>query len=227
MVLTCVSCYVAGTGPDSLFGSRKLESHAFNTLNGNLGEANRVFGLLQCADRYLAYEGADRDLQWFSFYVRARREGDNIVCTYGSSTMKVNTNGKTFSEPGAVYKVSGERGLVFHCISETSWIVESKYIESELEITSSEPLRMEYSWKGGGTEISVRDETLRAEYTYDISFFWDYKDNPISYHISSYRYTNMISTGSFHYSVEHDGRQIDWLNSTFSGDSTNTTTSRD
>lgn len=227
MVLTCVSCYVAGYDPEYVFGPRNLESHAFSTLNSNLGDANKIFCLLQSADRYLAYEGKDRDLQWFAAYGRASKSGNRIVCRYGSSNLTVDTNGKTFSEPGAVYKVTGERELVYRCISETSWIVESKYIESELEITSSEPLRLEYAWKGSGAETGDKDESLQAEYSYDINFCWNYKDNPLDYTLSVYRYSDVISRGSFHYSVERAGKQIDWLNSIFDGRNTNTTTSRD
>lgn len=226
MVLTCVSCYVAGYDADYLYSSRKLEDHALGTLNNNLCKANKVFCLLQCADMYLAYDGEDRDLQWFAEYVYASREGNRIVCKYGSSTMTVYTNGKTFSEPGAIYKVGGDDGLVFQCISETAWIVESRYMQAELEITSSEILRLEYTWKGSGTEPGVNDDKLIAKYNFDIGFYWYYRNNPVDLYISWLQSKDMISSGRFHYTVEHDGKEIDWLDCTLTGRNISMTTSR-
>lgn len=218
----CLSCELNGGKTDYYFGSQYLLDYGFNTLNLNLGEANRMFGIMQCADKFLSYKESDRALQWFSKYVYATEQNGIIKIKSAAGEMIVITNGLGFNTPGAVYEVDG---YIFCCTSEGVWSVENKNMSSDLEIMASEPVGLLYRWTGTGNDTGKSKET-RADYDFDIIFNWDYSVNPATQDYTKYSNYDGIR-GFYNLSISRNGEEVDWVHCNFMGSNTTTRTSRD
>lgn len=220
--LCCLSCELRGGHPDYYFGPEYLKSYAWDVMNRNPGDANRIFGTLQCAEKYLSYTEKDRELQWFSKYVSASKSNDviKIKPKYSDKEMLVITNGLGLNEPGSVYEVNG---YTFTCTAEGEWTVEKENMSSELGILGEEATELIYRWAGEGLEKG-KTKDLRADYEFDIIFDWNYKDNPSSLSFDNY---DNSKTGYFHVMISRQGEETDWVHCYIDDKGVKITTSRD
>ncbi len=201
-----MSCNL-GSRIDVYFSSYYLREYAQSTMDYNLGEADSIFGILQCADRFLSYTEEDRELQWFSRYVHAAKKGGIIEIRSNGLEMAVITNNLGFNEPGAEYEVDG---YTFQCTSEKTWTVKNGAMTSELEVLSSEPLGMLYRWTGSGSQQSESKDTL-ASYKFDFIFDWKYLDDPTNY------FMEKTQRGHYDFSIFYNGEAADWVECDISG----------
>lgn len=220
--LCCFSCELRGGYPDYYFGPEYLKSYAWDVMDRNLGDANRIFGTLQCADMYLSYIGKDRELQWFSKYVSASKSNDviKIKPKYSDKEMLVITNGLGLNEPGAVYEVNG---YTFLCTSEGTWTVEKGEMSSELEILSAEDTGLNYRWTGEGLETG-KSKDLRADYDFNMILDWNFQDNPVNY---AFTWDKYGKTGYFHVTISRQEKETDWVECYIDDKSVKISTSRD
>lgn len=220
MVLCCLSCKIEGGNPEYYFGAQYLTAYTWDAMENSLGEANRTFGILQCAEKYLSYTGDDRDLQWFSNYVKATKTDNVIKIKASGREMLAVTNGMGFDEPGAIYEVNG---FTFHCTSDNKWTVENEKMDSEVEILASEALGLTYKWDGQGIDKNKSGD-IRADYDFNIIFDWKYANNPIRIFFSS---NNDGKRGYFNFSISRNGKEADWVKCKIQDTKTEIQTSRD
>lgn len=225
IVLSCVSCRIEK--------GRTISAYDFVTyseylLEGGLGTAHDYFKAIQCAEMYIDYEGADRDLQWFSRYLSAEMVNEVMVIKLKNRSIlsqkeiRVKTNRKPFCEPGAVYTVDG---FTFICKSNDGmpvWSVSCEGMVSEVAVGSSEILGLEYIWTGQGADIGI-DKELTSKFDFNLKYRWNYADEYDSY---VYSYKNGVQEGNYEVDFFRSGSQIDWVKAEYKNGIVTLNTSR-
>lgn len=215
----CLSCELRGGNAEYYLGSKSLTDYAWNTMESSLGEANKTFGILLCADKYLSYTGEDRDLQWFSNYVTATDNNGVIKITAAGREMPATTNGLGFNDTGAIFEVNG---FIFTCTSEGTWTVENEKMDSEVEVLASGAMGLTYEWEGHGSDKDKSGD-VKADYDFNITFNWGYKSNPSWNSFNA----NSVIKGFFNFSISRNGKETDWVKCKILNTETKITTSRD
>lgn len=225
IALACVSCRIEK--------GRTISSYDFITysdylLEGGLGAAHDYFKAIQCAEMYIDYEGADRDLQWFSRYLSAEMVNEVMVIKLKNRSIlsqkeiRVKTNRKPFFESGAIYTVDG---FTFICKSNdgmTVWTVSCEGMASEVAVSKSEILGLEYTWTGQGTDRGL-DKELTSKFEFSLKYRWNYADEAYSY---SYSYENGAQEGYYKVDFFRGGSQIDWVKAEYKKGEVTINTSR-
>lgn len=225
LLAACVSCKISS---HTVRPASDLSYYASQLMNENEGQAHACFFLIQCAQRYLNYDGPDRELQWFSRYVSASQAVNVITIRlneiYGmEKTISVHTNSLPFDTPGAVYEI---HDFTFTCVSNEDnplWIVKGKYFSSQLEITASDILGIEYKLNGYGSDKSST-QGLVSDYDFNFLYNWRFATGVTSFY--NFMAENLVS-GNYHVSIRQNGNEIDWVKASLSSNSSNITTSRD
>lgn len=225
LLAACVSCKISS---HTVRPASNLSDYASRLIMENEGQANACFFLIQCAQRYLNYDGPDRELQWFSRYVSASQAVNVITIKLNElngmgQTVSVHTNSLPFDTPGAVYEI---HDFTFTCVSNEDnplWIVKGKNFSSQLEITASDILGIEYKLNGYGSDKSST-QGLVSDYDFNFLYNWKFSVGVTS--LYDFTHENLLS-GNYQVSIKQNGKEIDWVKASLSSSSSNITTSRD